>query len=149
MPDDTLTAAQAQQLGVHAVDDLLGGVVPYAFVATKAISHPLVDANAQAPDGWQPDLGMALADMTLPGYTAFSAGDARRSFARLHAGGPVRLKLPHGVGGLGQGCLATRRRWTRHWRPCPRTSCASMAWCWNGMCTSRPPSASAKPTAPA
>ncbi|MBB6368760.1 DUF3182 family protein [Xanthomonas sp. PPL568] len=102
VPDDTLTAAQAQQLGVHAVDDLLGGVVPYAFVATKAISHPLVDADAQAPDGWQPDLGMALADMTLPGYTAFSAGDARRAFARLHAGGPVRLKLPHGVGGLGQ-----------------------------------------------
>ncbi|MBB5878427.1 DUF3182 family protein [Xanthomonas sp. 3498] len=102
VPDETLTTAQAEQFGVHAAADLLGGVVPHAFVATKAISHPLIDADTQAPDGWQPDLGVALASATLPGYTAFSAADARRAYARLCEGGQVRLKLPHGVGGLGQ-----------------------------------------------
>ncbi|KAB7771401.1 hypothetical protein CEK69_09790 [Xanthomonas sp. LMG 12462] len=105
VPDDTLTTAQAEQLGVHAAADLLGGVVPYAFVATKAISHPLIEIDAQSPDGWQPDLGAALASATLPGYAAFSAADARRAYARLCDGGPVRLKLPHGVGGLGQALL--------------------------------------------
>lgn len=102
VPDETLTIAQAEQIGVHAAADLLGGVVPHAFVATKAISHPLVDVDAQAPEGWQPGLGAAMAATTLPGYTAFSVGDVRRAFARLCDGGQVRLKLPHGVGGLGQ-----------------------------------------------
>ncbi|MET0550872.1 MAG: DUF3182 family protein [Xanthomonas sp.] len=102
VPDETLTVAQATQIGVHAAADLLGGVVPHAFVATKAISHPLVDGDAQVPEGWQPELGAALASATLPGYTAFSAADARRAYARLCEGGQVRLKLPHGVGGLGQ-----------------------------------------------
>ncbi|MDV0438544.1 DUF3182 family protein [Xanthomonas sacchari] len=102
VPDETLTEAQAAQLGVQGAADLLGGVVPHAFVATKAISHPLVDGDAQAPEGWQPDLGVALASATLPGYTAFSAADARRAFARLCDGGQVRLKPCHGVGGLGQ-----------------------------------------------
>lgn len=102
VPDETLTAAHAAHLGVRSAADLLGGVVPHAFVATKAISHPLVDADAQAPAGWQPALGAALAAVTLPGYTAFNAADARRAYARLRQGGPVRLKLSHGVGGMGQ-----------------------------------------------
>ncbi|MFC6840537.1 DUF3182 family protein [Xanthomonas theicola] len=102
VPDDTLTAAQAQPLGVCAAADLLGGVVPHAFVATKAISHPLVERGAAAPEGWQHALGAALAEATLPGYTAFAAADARAAYARLCRGGQVRLKLPHGIGGQGQ-----------------------------------------------
>lgn len=102
VPDDTLTAAQAQQLGIRAAADLLGGVVPHAFVATKAISHPLVDPDAAAPQGWNPALGSALAQATVPGYTAFAVDDARVAYARLCGGGQVRLKLPHGIAGRGQ-----------------------------------------------
>ncbi|AKK66217.1 DUF3182 family protein [Xanthomonas translucens] len=102
VPDDTLTAAQALQLGVRAAADLLGGVVPHAFVATKAISHPLVDPGAAAPQGWNHALGGALGAATVPGYTAFSAADARVAYARLCGGGQVRLKLPHGIAGQGQ-----------------------------------------------
>ncbi|WP_369978461.1 DUF3182 family protein [Xanthomonas bundabergensis] len=102
VPDDTLTAAQAQQLGVRGAADLLGGVVPHAFVATKAISHPLVAPGASAPQGWQHALGAALAEATVPGYTAFAAADARMAYARLCGGGQVRLKLPSGIGGQGQ-----------------------------------------------
>ncbi|UKE69757.1 DUF3182 family protein [Xanthomonas cerealis pv. cerealis] len=102
VPDDTLTVAQAQQLGVRMAADLLGGVVPHAFVATKAISHPLVDPGAAAPQGWNHALGGALGAATVPGYTAFSAADARVAYARLCGDGQVRLKLPHGIAGQGQ-----------------------------------------------
>ncbi|WP_369942198.1 DUF3182 family protein [Xanthomonas medicagonis] len=102
IPDDTLTAAQAQHLGIGSAADLLGGVVPHAFVATKAISHPLVADDAAAPAGWQHTLGTALAEATLPGYTAFSAADALVAYARLCGDGQVRLKLPSGIGGHGQ-----------------------------------------------
>jgi hypothetical protein len=102
IPDDTLTAAQAQHLGIRSAADLLGGVVPHAFVATKAISHPLVADDAAAPAGWQHTLGTALAEATLPGHTAFSAADARVAYARLCGDGQVRLKLPSGIGGRGQ-----------------------------------------------
>ncbi|CTP91119.1 hypothetical protein XTPLMG730_3044 [Xanthomonas translucens pv. phlei] len=81
VPDDTLTSltsAQAQQLGVRAAADLLGGVVPHAFVATKAISHPLVDPGAAALQGWNQALGGALGAAAVPGYTAFSAAAAAR-----------------------------------------------------------------------
>lgn len=102
VPDDTLTVAQAPQLGVRDAGGLLGGVVPHAFVATKTISHPLVEPGAAAPHGWSHALGAALAEATVPGYTAFAAADARAAYARLCRGGQVRLKLPHGIGGQGQ-----------------------------------------------
>ncbi len=102
VPDDTLTAAQALQLGVRDAAGLLGGVVPHAFVATKAISHALVGPDAAAPPGWNHALGAALAEATVPGYTAFAAADARVAYARLCIGGQVRLKLSNGIGGHGQ-----------------------------------------------
>ncbi|MCC4597044.1 DUF3182 family protein [Xanthomonas campestris pv. phormiicola] len=102
VPDDTLTATQALQLGVRDAAGLLGGVVPHAFVATKAISHAVVGPDAAAPTGWQHALGATLAEATVPGYTAFAAADARVAYARLCIGGQVRLKLPNGIGGHGQ-----------------------------------------------
>src|SRR5687768_13438705 len=42
VPSNTLTSQQAAPLGIRGRDDLFGGVVPHAFVATKVISHPLV-----------------------------------------------------------------------------------------------------------
>ena len=106
VPDDTLTAVQARRLGVSDMHDLLGGVVPHAFVATKVVTHPLVGRDAAAPDGWNRQLGQALVAATVPGYSAFAFEDACTAYARLAAGGPVRFKLPTGVGGLGQRLLA-------------------------------------------
>lgn len=43
VPIDTLVGAEAcRALGIFGEEDLFGGVVPYGFVATKAITHPLV-----------------------------------------------------------------------------------------------------------
>src|SRR5262249_45010046 len=52
VPDDTLLQDEALSLGIRCVQDLYGGVVPYPFVKTKAITHQLVDSNAQQPHRW-------------------------------------------------------------------------------------------------
>ena len=51
VPDDTLLLNEASSLGIRGVSDLFGGIVPHAFVKTKAISHPLVDGSAERPYG--------------------------------------------------------------------------------------------------
>ena len=62
VPSDVLPSTEAAQaLGVHSEDDLFGGVVPHAFAATKAITHPLLDARAFAPAGWVPAFPQAVA----------------------------------------------------------------------------------------
>lgn len=105
VPDDTLTLAQARALGIGNEGDLLGGVVPWPFLATKVVVHPLVDADAGRPDGWSQQLAMELGGCTLRGFSAFSREDAVLAHARLSLHGGVRLKLPTGVGGHGQWLL--------------------------------------------
>src|SRR5262245_17316458 len=39
VPDDTLLQDEALSLGIRCVQDLYGGVVPYPFVKTKAITR--------------------------------------------------------------------------------------------------------------
>lgn len=107
VPDDTLDAAQADALGIRSPSQLFGGVVPHRFAATKLVSHPAVDADARVPDGWPRGLGAALADAVLPGFSVFSAGDARRACRSLLGGGRVRVKLARGVGGKGQAVVAS------------------------------------------
>lgn len=103
VPLDTVVGdAQAQALHLRSTDDLFGGVVPFAFVATKVISHGLVAPDAAAPAGWNPDFAQQAGTAVLPGYTAFSLEDARHAGLRLLGGGVVRLKDPCGIGGLGQ-----------------------------------------------
>ena len=92
IPSDTLQAEIAAGLGIKGEDDLFGGVVPAPFVATKAITHPLIDAAADAPPGWSHALGPRLGPVTLTGYSAFSRDDARRAGARLLIAGAVRTK---------------------------------------------------------
>jgi hypothetical protein len=102
VPQHTLLREQAEQLGIHGEDDLYGGVVPHPFVATKAITHSIVSEHARAPHGWSHDLGNTLADVVLPGYSAFTETDvvnAGRLMLRL---GCVRIKPAHHLGGLGQ-----------------------------------------------
>ena len=103
VPDDTLVGVEAaRQLGIHDESDLFGGIVPYPFVATKAITHPLVDRGAQAPDGWRYDLGDRLRDVVLYGFTAFSREDARRAGMLVLQRGAARVKPACAIGGRGQ-----------------------------------------------
>lgn len=81
---------------------LYGGVVPFDFVATKAITHPLLNNDSPAPEGWSPEFGPEVAGATLAGYTVFSTREARMAAARLLVTGPVRVKQVQASGGRGQ-----------------------------------------------
>ncbi|MGN6519945.1 MAG: DUF3182 family protein, partial [Dokdonella sp.] len=77
VPQHTLLADEADALGIRSDADLLGGVVPHAFVAGKTITHGLVSTQAESPEGWAFDLARDLGDAVLEGYAAFSRADAR------------------------------------------------------------------------
>lgn len=109
VPSDTLIAAEARELGVSAASKLFGGAVPHAFVKTKAITHELVAESADQPEGWFAPFGRGVRDSVLPGFTAFSAADARLAAERLLPRGAVRLKEPLRDGGSGQTVIATLR----------------------------------------
>ncbi|HEY0832311.1 MAG TPA: DUF3182 family protein [Azospirillum sp.] len=103
LPSDTLIGVEAANaLGIRTEHDLFGGVVPCAFVATKAITHPLVGPDAAAPANWSADIGRRVRDIVLPGFSAFTRDDAHRAGMRLLAGGPVRVKCVRETGGRGQ-----------------------------------------------
>ncbi|NUZ06631.1 DUF3182 family protein [Piscinibacter koreensis] len=103
VPNETLTSLdRARAFGIAGEDDLFGGVVPHPFVATKTITHPLVEADAAAPPGWSHAFADRVRDVVLPGFAAFSLHDAATAGRRLLAGGAVRIKLACGIGGSGQ-----------------------------------------------
>jgi len=103
VPACTLVGREAAEvLGIHAEHQMYGGVVPYAFVATKSVSHPLLNETARAPQGWARGLAAELGDAVLPGYTAFTPEDAEAAGRRLLRDGSVRLKPPLGTAGRGQ-----------------------------------------------
>ncbi|GGJ84914.1 DUF3182 family protein [Pseudomonas matsuisoli] len=103
VPSGTVTGLDAaKELGVTDVRHLFGGVVPEAFISTKAIVHPLVSADAKAPAMWSHVLGAALADSTLRGFTAFSMDDARDAIERVLELGSARLKPVRATAGRGQ-----------------------------------------------
>ena len=103
VPAMTLGAPAAERLGIGNEADLYGGVVPYEFVATKAISHPVLErAHAAPPPGWEARLGERLRGCVLQGYTVFSCQDALRAGALLLRDGPVRIKPVHATAGRGQ-----------------------------------------------
>jgi hypothetical protein len=103
VPNDTIVGHRAaRRLGIRDRFDLYGGVVPHAFVATKAITHPLVHDDSAAPTGWSHTFARRVDDGTLEGFSAFTLDDARRAGRRLLAHGPVRIKPVTGTGGHGQ-----------------------------------------------
>ena len=103
VPSDTLVGLKlATALGVRGEHDLFGGVVPQAFVATKAITHPLVSPDAAAPPGWSPAFGHRVRGAVLSGFTTFARADAQRAGERLLKRGPVRVKPVRATGGRGQ-----------------------------------------------
>src|SRR5439155_22193128 len=99
VPDDTLMRDEAVRLCIGGPQDLFGGVVPYPFVKTKAITHSLIECRAAQPEGWFSEFAAKVRDAVLPGFTVFSADDARTAAARLLASGPVRAKPPIATGG--------------------------------------------------
>ncbi|RXH23062.1 hypothetical protein XH99_16860 [Bradyrhizobium nanningense] len=102
VPSDTLMRDEAQDLGIHSSHQLYGAVVPYPFVKTKAITHRLVATHAACPSGWSSAFADGVHSAVLPGFTAFSADDARLAAERILTLGTVHLKEPLGDGGHGQ-----------------------------------------------
>ena len=107
VPDDTLLSDEASALGIRSCNDLYGGVVPYPFVKTKAITHDLVDPDAERPQGWSGAFAERVRGIVLPGYTAFSVHDARVAAKRMLRHGSVRAKDPLGASGKGQTLVNT------------------------------------------
>jgi hypothetical protein len=93
---------EARTLGIHSPHQFYGGVAAYPFVKTKAITHRLVGAHAARPYGWSSAFAGCVQSAVLPGYTAFSRGDASIAANRLLPLGPIRVKEPLGDGGHGQ-----------------------------------------------
>jgi hypothetical protein len=108
IPGDTLHAQTAAMLGIKGEQDLFGGVVPASFVATKAITHSLVDSGAAAPEGWSHGLGASLTRATLTGFSAYSHEDARRAGLQLLERGDVRTKPALAFAGRDQTVVTSR-----------------------------------------
>lgn len=109
VPSDTIVGVErAQALGIRCRDDFFGGVVPWPFVSTKAITHGLTDGQAQAPEGWNPAFGRMVGDAVLPGFTVFTRADAQWAGERLLRAGPARVKLVRETGGNGQTVVTDR-----------------------------------------
>lgn len=107
VPENSLLCSEADALGIRSADDLFGGVVPHRFVATKVISHPVLEEATHLPQGWSLDLPDRMSGAVLPGYAVFSRRDARQAGMRLLDAGTVRLKLAQGSGGNGQFLVAS------------------------------------------
>ena len=108
VPNDTLSRAQLAALPqVDPSDPLFGGVVPYAFVATKAITHPLPYPGASAPKGWSTDFGKRVGGVVFRGFSAFDLEAARAAGRTLLAHGAVRVKRVQATGGRGQTVAAS------------------------------------------
>lgn len=53
IPSDTLIGKrQGEALNIRTADDFFGGLIDYPFMATKAISHPLITDATSRPEGW-------------------------------------------------------------------------------------------------
>ncbi|WP_432730331.1 DUF3182 family protein [Variovorax sp. W6] len=104
VPSDTVSdPVRARAMGIAGVNDLFGGVVPHAFVATKVISHPLIDEDCAArPQGWSARFASEVGDAVLPGFSCFSADEAMRAGRSMLDAGSVRLKPVTATGGRGQ-----------------------------------------------
>src|SRR5436190_4154334 len=106
VPDDTLLSETAADLGIQSDQNLFGGVVPFAFVATKAITHPIAPDATEAPLGWSTVLAEKIRNVVHEGFTVFSKAAAHAAGVQLLARGPVRIKPVHRRGGSGQMVVA-------------------------------------------
>jgi len=108
VPRDTLCGDEAGRLKVSGTQDIFGGAVLHPHVATKVITHPLVRANAAAPNGWSHEFPARVGDDVLNGYSAFLLEDALEAVSKVLTRGPARLKPANGIGGRGQQVVKSR-----------------------------------------
>jgi Protein of unknown function (DUF3182) len=108
VPDDTLLTDEARGLGIKGPSDFFGGAVPYLFVKTKSITHPLVADEAARPNGWSTAFTTRVREAVLPGYIVFSSKDASVAAGRMLCRGSIRVKQPLEAGGRGQTIVTTR-----------------------------------------
>lgn len=102
VPSDTVESHRAQAIGIRSENDFFGGAVPFPYVATKAITHPLHHPDAACPRDWVESFAPRIGNCVLPGYSAFSEEDARLAGRTLLRGGDVRVKPVRATGGNGQ-----------------------------------------------
>jgi len=107
--DTLIGAALADSLGLRNEADLFGGVAPYPFVPTKAITHPLFSADSNAPTGWSHDFSHRVSHAVLRGTTVFALDDARRAGAAMLRAGSLRLKPVLATAGRGQRVVRDER----------------------------------------
>lgn len=114
VPSGTLVGQnEPQRLGLRGEQDLFGGAVPQAFMATKVISHPLLHPDAVAPAGWSVAFAARVQGCVLDGLSVFSLADARIAGERLLERGPVRFKPVRATAGRGQLVIRDRRALAR------------------------------------
>ncbi|MCW2292414.1 hypothetical protein M2262_002464 [Pseudomonas sp. BIGb0408] len=107
LPSDTVIGLEAiGRLGIGRAENFFGGAVPQPFMATKAISHPLIDEPRHVPEGWSAAFHARIKSSVLAGNTAFDLEDARHAATRLLHNGPVRIKPVRGRAGRGQQLIA-------------------------------------------
>jgi hypothetical protein len=102
VPDQTLSVTEAERWGISRECDFFGGVVPFPFVGTKAITHPLPSTLRTVPDGWSYDMARATKPVVLEGYTAFDDSSAYEAGLNLLRVGAIRVKPCNAQGGVGQ-----------------------------------------------
>jgi hypothetical protein len=102
VPDETLLVEEAAALNIGSEDDFFGGVVPCPVARTKAITHQLIGGCTARSDDWSSAFADRVRPVVLPGYTAFTAQDARTATSRLLKFGAVRLKMPLACRGTDQ-----------------------------------------------
>lgn len=103
IPSDTLIGKlENSALNIKSADDLFGGLIAEPFMATKAISHPLLDDATAQPKGWSRQIHEDAADSVLAGFTVFNEVDALRAGELILASGPARIKPVLATAGRGQ-----------------------------------------------
>jgi hypothetical protein len=71
-------------------------------MATKTITHPLLDVASNAPAGWCAEFPRRVAHVVLDGFSVFAKEDVLLAGRKLLESGPVRVKKATGIAGRGQ-----------------------------------------------
>lgn len=103
IPSDTLLGEQAMQdFNITCASDLFGGLIAEPFMATKAISHPLLPDASSEPPGWSRQFHEDATESVLAGFTVFNEADALRAGKQLLINGAARVKPVLATAGRGQ-----------------------------------------------
>ena len=88
VPSDTLDRETAARAGIRRESDLFGGVVPHPFVATKTITHPLVDTPSRRRSAGRAEFPRRVAGCRAEGCSAFAKEDALAAGQHAPRAGP-------------------------------------------------------------